>query len=126
LRYAQLELEKTRQENARLRKALKERSREAKRINRAYEDALLLATWRSGGIIPSRRFAMFHGISQHRFENSVALLKMARVIQRQRHWVTQDLAVIESRLSTARDKALTDPALFFLRLNKHHRRLEQA
>ena len=126
LRYMQIELEKARQENARLRKSLQERSREAKRINRAYEDALLLATWRSGGIIPSRRLAFIHGMSQHRYENAIALLKLARVVQRQRHWVTGDLVVIETRLVAAREKALADPEIFFLRLNKHHRPVEKS
>jgi hypothetical protein len=122
VRYLQIELEKARQEASRLRKALGENGKHARRIDKAYEDALLLATFYAAGIIPSRRYARLKGLTQNRWENATTLLKMARIIERQRRWVTADLAVIEKRLALAREKALENPALFFLRANKHTRR----
>ena len=122
VRYLQIELEKARAEATRLRKALGENSKHARRVDKAYEDALLLATFYVAGILPSRRFARIQGISQNRWENALALLKMARVVERHRKWVMQDLATIEKRLAIARDKALEDVELFFLRANSHCRR----
>lgn len=121
LRYLELENTKLRAEAAQLRKKLGENSRHAKRIDRAYNDALLMAMWRAGGIIPSRDYTKLQGMSQNRFQNACALLKMARVIVRHRHWAVRDLAIIEQRLASARQKALEDPNLFFLRLNRHGR-----
>jgi hypothetical protein len=121
LGYLQVDNLKLKQENTRLRKALRENSRHARRIEKAYDDALLLATFYSAGIIPSRRYARLKGLSQNRWENSVALLKMARVVERHRRWVVGELEAIEKKLTMARDKALEDPALFFLRANKHCR-----
>jgi hypothetical protein len=122
IRYLQIELEKARQEASRLRKRLGENGKHARRIDRAYEDALLLATFYAAGIIPSRRYARLKGLTQNRWENATTLLKLARIIVRYRHWVTADLEVIEKRLAQAREKALETPALFFLRANKHVRR----
>lgn len=122
VKYLELQLAKSRAEAAQLRKKIGENSRHVRRIQRAYEDALLFSMWRVAGITPSRDYAKIQGISQNRFQNATALLKMARVIVRQRHWAVTDLAVIEQRLATARQKALDDPELFFLRLNRHGRR----
>ena len=122
LRYLEVDLLKLRAENTRLRKALKENGRHSRRVERAYEDALLLATWQAAGIIPSRRYAKIKGMSQNRWENATALLKLARIITRQRHWTTDNLAVIEKRLETARERATADPPLFFLRANSHCKR----
>jgi hypothetical protein len=113
LRYLQIEWDKARAENTRLRKALAENGRHARRIEKAYEDALLLATLYSAGIIPSRRYARLQNMKQNRWQNAVALLKLARIITRQRHWVTADLAPIETKLTLARQKALKDCQLFF-------------
>lgn len=120
LRYLQIELAKVKQEATQLRKALGINRKHTRRIEKAYEDGLLLAMWFAGGIIPSRRYALLHGFTQPRWENAVALLKMARIITRQRHWVTRDLALIEARLGTARQRAIADPPQFFLRLGVHH------
>jgi hypothetical protein len=121
IRYLEVEVLKVKQENSRLRKALGENGRHSRRIQKAYDDALLLATWRSAGIIPSRRYAKRFKMTQFRYENACGLLKLARIIQRQRTWVTEDLEAMERKLTVARDKALQDPGIFFLRLNRHSR-----
>lgn len=121
IKYLKLELAKTRAEAAQLRKKVGENSRHARRIQKAYDDALLLAMWRVSGIIPSRSYTKQQGMSQNRFQNATALLKMGRVIVRHRHWAIKDLAIIEQRLVAARQRALDDPELFFLRLNRHGR-----
>lgn len=115
------ELDQLREENTYLRNRLHESNRHRKRIELAYEDALLMAGWRVAGIIPSRRYAELHQITQRRWQNAVALLRMARVIVRRRHWATDAMAVIEKRLEQAKTKALNDRELFFLRLNRHGR-----
>jgi hypothetical protein len=117
--YLEVELAKAKAEATRLRKALGENGRHSRRIQRAYEDALLLAGWRVAGIIPSRRYAKLFKITQFRYENSFGLLKLARVIRGRRRWVIEDLSTIESKLAKARDRALEDPQAFFLYLNKH-------
>ena len=61
-RYLEIELVKAKAEAAALRKQLHLNSRHAKRIDRAYEDALLLAAWRAAGIFPSRQHAKKHGM----------------------------------------------------------------
>jgi hypothetical protein len=119
--YLQIELAKAKQEATRLRKALHENNKHARRVDRAYEDALLLASWRVAGIIPSRRYARLYNITQHRWESALALLKLARIVTRQRHWAVTDLATIERNLANARSKALDDPGLFFLRLPRTKR-----
>jgi hypothetical protein len=122
VRYLEIDLLKARQENTALRKALHQNSRHVRRVEKAYEDALLLAAWRSSGIIPSRRYAKQYGLTQNRWQNAMALLKLARVVERQRRWVTEDPAVAEKKLEKAKARAMADPQLFFLRLNRHGRR----
>lgn len=99
-----------------------ENGKHARRIDKAYQDALLLSTFYVGGIIPSRRFAKIQGLSQNRWENSIALLKLARVVEGHRRWVAQGLDVIEKKLIIAKGKSLEDPRIFFLRANSHCRR----
>jgi hypothetical protein len=117
--YLKLEVQKLKADRARLEKALRETSRHGRRVQRAYEDALLLAMWRSAGIIPSRRYAQLHKFSQHRFENACGLLRMARVLTGHRRWVTNDLATIETRLQTAKQRALESREAYHSRLNMH-------
>ena len=124
--YLQIELTKAKSEATKLRKALGENGRHARRIQKAYEDALLLAGWRQAGIIPSRRYALQYGLTQPRWENAIGLLRLARVVSRHRFWEITELAVIERRLAAAREKALTDPALFFLRMPRHHQRVAES
>lgn len=81
-----------------------------------------MATWWAAGIIPSRRFARLHNVTQNRWQNAVALLRMARVIVGPRRWATADMALIESRLEKARIRALEQPEAFWGRLNRHGRR----
>lgn len=120
-RYLRIELAKAQAEAAQLRKQLHLSNRHAKRIDQAYEDALSMASWYAVGIIPSRAYAKRFGFSQNRWQNAIALLKMARMIQRQRHWVTDDLSLIETRLANARKQAIEFPEAYFARLNRHSR-----
>jgi hypothetical protein len=122
IHYLELEVAQLKAEATRLRKALHLSSRHAKRIEKAVVDALLLAMWRTSGVLTSRDFAKKHGMTQNRWQNAVALLKMARVIQRHRYWVTDDTALIEARLASVRTMALEHPDAFWARLNRHGRR----
>ena len=121
LRYLELENAQVKRDAAALRKKLSEFSAHTRRVERAYTDALLLATWCAGGIAPSRRFAARHQMSQRRWQNAHGLLRMSRVLDRHRHWSTTDLALIEQRLGRARQQAIETPAAFTARLNRHAR-----
>jgi len=119
IRYLELENTKLRAEAAQLRKKIGENSRHARRVNRAYQDALLMAMWKAAGIHGSRDYAKLQGMSQNRWQNAIALLRMARVVTRHRFWAVKDLAIVEQRLTTAKEKALNDADLFFLRHSRH-------
>jgi hypothetical protein len=119
IRYLEIELGKAKTEATKLRKTLKENSRQARIIDKAYEDALLLVFWRSIAIRPSRRFAATYGITQPRWEHAIALLRLARLIQGKGRWSTVAATVMEQKLAKARDKALEDHELFFLRHTRH-------
>lgn len=121
IRYLEIENEQAKRDAAALRKKLSEFSAHTRRVERAYTDALLLATWCAGGITPSRRFAARHQMSQRHWQNATALLRMARILDRHRHWATTDLALIESRLGRARQQAIESPDAFKARLNRHAR-----
>ena len=95
------------------------RKRHSTRIETAYQDALMLALWRSQGIIPSRRYALIYGITQNRFENAVGLLRMARIIVNHRTWTTDDLAIVKARLKNAKEYALEVPEAYHARLSTH-------
>lgn len=105
LHYLEIENSQLRADNARLRNVLAERDGHARRIKRAHQDALLLALWAGAGIPPSRRFAGRHKMSERRWENAVALLRMARILTGNRRWATRDAAIIEARLETAAQRA---------------------
>ena len=122
IQYLKLENNKLRTEATALRKRLKESSRHAKRVRRAFDDALLLAIWKVAQLSASRDYANQHGMTQNRWQSAIALLKMARVVTRYRHWVTTDLALIETRLTNAQKMAIEHPESFFLRLNRHGQR----
>src|SRR5215208_7114476 len=100
----QLTIENTelRTENADLRHKLREANYHIKRIERAYKDGLQLALWAAAGIHPSRRFAMQHGMTQQRWNNAVALLRLAHVVRDNRRWATKDAALIELKLERVR------------------------
>ena len=95
------------------------RKRHRTRIETAYQDALLLALWRSQGIMPSRRYAFIYGITQNRFEHAVGLLRMARIIVRHRTWTTDDLTTIKNSLKRAKEYALEVPEAYHARLSTH-------
>jgi hypothetical protein len=117
--YLEVELTKAKAEATKLRKALQENGRHARIIDRAYEDALLMVFWRSIGIRPSRRFAAMYEITQTRWEHALALLRMARLVSGRGRWAAADVATMERKLATTRDKALEDANLFFLRHTRH-------
>jgi len=117
--YLEIELTKARREAANLRKKLGIRNKHFRRVDQAFEDALLLATWKAAGIPPSRAYAKRFGMSQNRVENAHGLLRLARILVRHHHWVTDQLDVIEARLQRAREKALESPAAYKARLNRH-------
>lgn len=119
IQYLELELTKVRREAATLRKKLGVANKHYRRVDQAYEDALLLATWKAAGIHPSREYAKRYGITQNRFENARGLLRLARIIFSRRRWVTANLEHIEERLRTAREKALESPDSYKARLNRH-------
>ena len=96
-------------------------ARHRNRVEEAYKDALLLATWRANGVIPSRRYASIYGITQNRFENAIGLLRMARIIVRNRTWTTDDLATIKHNLKRAKAYALEVPEAYHARLSEHAR-----
>src|SRR5215204_2610278 len=98
-----LEVIRLREENAQLRKAMRINGRHARRIQRAYDCALMLATWHIGFLDTSRGFARSQGMAQRQWENGVALLKLARVISGQR-WRVHDLPTIERALQRAQDR----------------------
>jgi hypothetical protein len=94
-------------------------ARHRNRVEEAYKDALMLATWRANGIIPSRRYALIYGITQNRFENAIGLLRMARIIVKHRTWVTDDLSTIKAQLKRAKEYALEVPEAYHARLSEH-------
>lgn len=118
-RYQAQEIRELKAENTALRKKLGETNRHARRVARAYQDALLLATWRAAHIFPSRSHAAHHKISQRRWQNAIGLLRLARVIEGRSRWVTTDLALVEARLAVARQRATEQPAAYKMRLNNH-------
>lgn len=118
-RYREQEIRELRAENAQLRKKLGETGRHARRVEKAYQDALLLAKWRAVHISPSRDFAAYHKISQRRWQNATALLRLARVLDGSRVWKITDLAVIEQRLDAAKKRAIEQPEAYKMRLNRH-------
>lgn len=76
LRYLRIELAKAQAEAAQLRKKLNLSNRHGKRVDKAYEDALLLATWYAAGIIPTRAYAKRFGFSQNRWQNAGWYVKL--------------------------------------------------
>jgi hypothetical protein len=117
-KHLEVELLRLRDENARLRKALRINGRHARRIQRSYDCALLLATWHVGFLDTSRDFAMSCGMSQRGWENGMALLKLARVVSQQR-WRVHDIATIERALLRAQDRAVETPECYFTWCNRH-------
>lgn len=108
-------------EIAKLRRRLNESGRMGKRLDRAYADALLLAQLHIGFQPTSRRAAWESaGVSHNRWENAIALLRLARC-HNGHDWMHHDLATIEERLGKAKDVALDSPEAYRARLPKHIR-----
>lgn len=93
----------------------------ARRVDRAWQDALALANLHIAYIETTRRNAeKFAGMTNNRWENARALLKLAR-LHNGRRWLAHDLATIEERLSAAKEIAIAEPAAFRARLPAHAR-----
>lgn len=108
-------------EIAKLRRRLNESGAHGKRLDRAYSDALLLASLHVGFQPTSRRAALeLVAISRNRHQNAVALLRLARVHDGA-EFLHHDLATIEERLTAAKDVALTTPEAYRARLPRHMR-----
>lgn len=121
IRYLENENRELRADNAALSKLAHERTYHVRRVRRAYEDALLMAIEHCRGVHPSRSYMCRppHDLSQRRWQNAVALLRMARVIVRSRHWDTDNLDSIEKRLAQTRKRAIEQPEAYRARLNRH-------
>jgi len=117
-KHAELELHRLRDENTRLRKALRINGRHGRRIQRAYDAAMVLAVWHVAYAGVSRLDCTARGMSQRQWENATALLRLARVLDGSR-WRVHDLAAIEERLRAAQDRACEAPEAFFARLPRH-------
>jgi len=119
VRHLWIENERLRGENERLRGKLQIRDgRHEKRITRAYAAALALAELHIAYLPTTRDQAQACGLTQRQFENGIALLRMARVVEGRR-WMLHDLAGIDARLRVARGKALDCPESFRAWLPAH-------
>ncbi len=104
---------------AKMRKRLGACNAHNRRVTVAYSNAVILAEWHCQGIEPSRRFAGKNNISHRAWQNANGLLRMARVLDRCRHWTTDDLDMILLRLERAWSDAIDTPESFKARLNRH-------
>jgi hypothetical protein len=116
-----VELRRLQDENRKLRAALRVNGRHARRIKRAYDCALLLAQWHIAHLPSSREFAMQNGMAQRQWENGIALLRLARVVDMAGRWHWHDLPTISAKLDHAAVGANAAPEAFFSRGNKHMR-----
>ncbi|MCB1452105.1 MAG: hypothetical protein KDJ43_00540, partial [Rhizobiaceae bacterium] len=108
-------------EIAGLRKRLGETSIHARRVERAYLDAMTLAALHVAHEETTRRAAEeLAGITNNRWENARALLMLAK-LHNDKRWLVHDLAVITERLEQAKALALAEPAAYGARLPKHAR-----
>lgn len=120
-RYLELELEKVNADANQLRKRLGENGRHARRVERAYKDALLLAGWANAHIPPTLRYAAYHQMSRRRWQNAVGLLRFAGVI---RHapgymWIYRTQVEIEWRIDAVRYLAISNPDAYRANLSGH-------
>jgi hypothetical protein len=116
-----VELKRLQTENRKLRAALKLNGRHARRIQRAHDCALLLATWHVAHLPTSRDFARFMGMPQRQWENAIALLRLARVVDTRGRWHCHDLPTIAAKLDRAAVGANAAPEAYFARGNRHMR-----
>ncbi|GIV77450.1 MAG: hypothetical protein KatS3mg050_1844 [Litorilinea sp.] len=116
-----VELARLRAENARLRRALRINGRHSRRVQRAYDAALLLATWHVAYLDTTRAACRGRGMPQRQWENGMALLRLARVVDERGRWLVHDLATVEPALQRARDRAVEVPEALFARGPRHMR-----
>jgi hypothetical protein len=114
-----VELSRLRDENARLREALRVNGRHARRIRRAHDAALQMALWHVGYLETSRAACMARGMAQRQWENGTALLRLARAVDGRGRWRIHDLPTVEAALQRAADRAGETPEAYFARGNKH-------
>jgi hypothetical protein len=111
--HLRLEIERLQSENAHLRKALRLNGRHARRISRAHDCALLLATWHIAYLPTSREFSAQNGMAQRQWQNAMALLRLARLMDARGRWKCHDLPSISARLDDAVIAANAAPEIFF-------------
>jgi hypothetical protein len=116
-----VEIKRLRTENRRLRSALKINGRHARRIQRAYDAALLLAQWHCAYLPTSREFAKANGMAQRQWQNGIALLRLARVMDLTGRWHCHDLPTIEKKIERATVGANAAPDAYFARGTRHMR-----
>lgn len=117
-----IEVHDLRMEIVRLRRKAQEVGSHARRIEKAYRDALQLALWAAAGVPPSRSYAERHGMSQRRWENATALLRQARVLVGHRRWATKDAGLVELKLERARLLATEDEHAYKARHVRHRQK----
>ena len=111
--HLEVELARLQAENSKLRAALKLNGRHSRRIQRAFDCALLLATWHIAYLPTSREFAAQNGMAQRQWENAIALLRLAHSIKANGEWQYHDLPTIAARLEDAVIAANAAPSAFF-------------
>lgn len=118
-RHLEVEIKRLQQENKDLRTALKLNGRHSRRIRRAADVALLLATWHIAYLPTTREFAAQNNLGQRQWQNAMALLRMGRIIDARGRWLFHDLPTIEAMLEDAVIAANSAPDLYFEYGNNH-------
>ncbi len=108
-----VEVKRLQEENQKLRAALRLNGRHARRISRAHDCALLLATWHIAYLPTSRAFAAQNGMAQRQHQNAMALLRLARIVDARGRWKCHDLPSISARLDDAVIAANSAPEVYF-------------
>jgi hypothetical protein len=108
-----VEIARLQEENQKLRAALRQNGRHARRISRAHDCALLLATWHIAYLPASREFAAQNGMAQRQHQNAMALLKLARIVDLRGRWLCHDLPTISAKLDDAVIAANAAPDAYF-------------
>lgn len=116
-----IEVARLRAENNRLRQALRQNSRYARRIQRSQDAALQLALWHVGYLATTRAECMSRGLGQRQWENGITLLRLARVVDQAGRWRVHDLATIQAAIDKAADRAAAVPEAYFARGPRHMR-----
>lgn len=118
----QLEVKRLAADNAELRRKLEERNRHRQRVLQAATDARLLLLWRSGGTSTSAATAnRLAGMSRRRWQNAVALLRMARLVDFAWKWDERAPDAAERAVVRATERAIASRDSFLMRLPKHGR-----